>query len=64
MKQLRTKVFHYEMYGGSEEEYRSIMGKIAFLKMVRGNMDEKACRLYNRARQSHHTIPMMEQHWY
>lgn len=64
MKRLRAQVFDYEMYGGSDEEYRSIMGKIAFLKMVRGSLDDRACRLYNRARQSHHEIPMMEQHWY
>ena len=64
MKQLRAQVFHYEMYGGSNEEYRSIMGKIAFLKMVRGSMDERAYKLCNRARHSHHGIPMMEQHWY
>ncbi|MCQ2117637.1 MAG: reverse transcriptase family protein [Bacteroidales bacterium] len=60
MKQLRAQLFHYEMYGGSDEEYRSIMGKIAFLKMVRGSMDERAYKLYNRARHSHHGIPMME----
>ena len=64
MKQLRAQVFHYEMYGGSNEEYRSIMGKIAFLKMVRGSMDERAYKLCNRAMHSHHGIPMMEQHWY
>ena len=64
MKQLRAQVFHYEMYGGSDEEYRSIMGKIAFLKMVRGSMDERAYKLYNRARHSHHGTPMVEQHWY
>lgn len=64
MKRLRAKVFQYEMYGGSEEEYRSIMGKIAYLKMVRGSMDERAYKLCNRARHSHHGIPMMEQHWY
>lgn len=45
MKLLRTQVFHYEMYGGSEETYRSLMGKIAFLKMVRGGDDERSCRL-------------------
>ena len=63
MKLLRTQVFHYEMYGGSEETYRSLMGKIAFLKMVRGSDDERACRLYNRVRRYHRAVPMMEQHW-
>lgn len=63
MKLLRTQVFHYEMYGGSEEIYRSLMGKIAFLKMVRGSGDERACKLYSRVRHYHHAVPMMEQHW-
>lgn len=54
MKQLRAQVFHYEMYGGGNEEYRRIMGKIAFLKMVRGSMDERACKLCNRAKYSYH----------
>lgn len=63
MKNLRAQVFRYEMYGGSEEEYRSIMGKIAFLKMVRGGDDERSCRLYKRIRYSHRAVPMLEQHW-
>lgn len=63
MKNLRAQVFQYEMFGGSEDEYRSIMGKIAFLKMVRGSNDERTSRLYTRARSSHRAIPMTEQHW-
>lgn len=63
MKNLRAQVFQYEMYGGSEEEYRSIMGKIAFLKMVRGGDDDRSCRLYRRIRYSHRAVPMLEQHW-
>lgn len=63
MKRLRAQIFQYEMYGGSEDEYRSIMGKIAFLKMVRGGDDDRARRLYRRIKSSRRAIPMLEQHW-
>lgn len=63
MKRLRAQIFQYEMYGGSVDEYRSLMGKIAFLKMVRGWDDDRARRLYRRIKSSRRAIPMLEQHW-
>ncbi|MCF0168538.1 MAG: RNA-directed DNA polymerase [Bacteroidales bacterium] len=50
LKNLRAEVFRMEMQGFTIEEYRRVMGKIAFVGMVRGREDPLYRKLHNRIR--------------
>lgn len=62
LKNLRAQIFQMEMHGASKLEFRRVMGKIAFLSMVRDN-DDLCQRMRERAIWAYRMIPMLEQHW-
>lgn len=62
LKNLRAQIFQMEMHGASKLEFRRVMGKIAFLSMVRDN-DDLCQRMRERAIWAYRMIPMHEQHW-
>ena len=65
LKNLRAAIYHAEMYGyRSDQEYHSVKGKLAYLKMVRGR-DLLYEKLYLRALFAHGSIPLLKQYmWY
>ena len=65
LKNLRAAIYHAEMYGYSgRKEFLSVMGKVAYLRMVRGN-DLLSEKLYVRAKYASWNLPLIKQHmWY
>lgn len=65
LKNLRAAIYHAEMYGYSgRKEFLSVMGKVAYLRMIRGN-DLLSEKLYLRAAYASWSKPLLKEHmWY
>jgi len=48
IKNLRAQIFQMEMFGFSGRQYRSVLGKVNYLGMVRGKDDGMYMKLYSR----------------